>query len=54
MLVGGGVVPQTVPQMLAAAAVGFSSVNIAGGFRITHVRLSFLLCGVAAMIVCQR
>eukprot|EP01104_Vermistella_antarctica_P004234 TRINITY_DN14728_c0_g1_i2.p1 TRINITY_DN14728_c0_g1~~TRINITY_DN14728_c0_g1_i2.p1 ORF type:complete len:1136 (+),score=210.52 TRINITY_DN14728_c0_g1_i2:38-3409(+) len=36
VLVGGGVVPHTVPQALAATAVLVSSVNIAGGFLITQ------------------
>ena len=32
---GGGVVPQTVPQVLGATALTISTVNIAGGFLVT-------------------
>jgi H+-translocating NAD(P) transhydrogenase len=36
LLMGGGVLPATVPQALAAAAAFISSINIAGGFIITQ------------------
>lgn len=36
---GGGLVPQTVPQVLAAAAVGLSAVNLAGGTIVTKKML---------------
>lgn len=36
---GGGVVPHTVPQGLALAAVGLSSVNLVGGFIVTKKML---------------
>ena len=35
LLMGGGLVPQTMPQALGAAAALVSSVNIAGGFVMT-------------------
>lgn len=35
LLLGGGYVPHTLPQMLAASAVFVSAVNIGGGFVIT-------------------
>jgi NAD(P) transhydrogenase len=35
LLLGGGYVPHTIPQMLAASAVLISSINIAGGFIVT-------------------
>eukprot|EP01138_Halocafeteria_seosinensis_P012136 gb/GECG01012404.1/.p1 GENE.gb/GECG01012404.1/~~gb/GECG01012404.1/.p1 ORF type:complete len:943 (+),score=119.35 gb/GECG01012404.1/:1-2829(+) len=35
-LMGGGVIPHTTGQALAAAAAGFSAVNIGGGFLVTH------------------
>ena len=35
ILMGGGLVPHTIPQFLAAASVGLSCVNIAGGFVMT-------------------
>lgn len=40
VLVGGSYLPITSSQTLAAVAVGFSAVNIAGGFRITHRMLN--------------
>lgn len=36
LLCGGGLLPSTVPQALAASAVAMSFVNICGGFLITH------------------
>jgi len=36
---GGGVLPQTVPQVMAAAAVTLSAVNLAGGFIVTQKML---------------
>lgn len=36
LLMGGGVLPATIPQALAAAAAFISSINIAGGFIITQ------------------
>lgn len=36
---GGGFLPQTVPQSLAAAAVGLSAVNLAGGTMVTKKML---------------
>lgn len=33
---GGGLLPGTVPQLLATGAVGLSAVNLAGGFIVTH------------------
>lgn len=35
LLLGGGVVPHTFPQLLAASAVLASAINITGGFVIT-------------------
>lgn len=35
LMLGGGYYPHTYSQMLAAASVFLSSINIAGGFRIT-------------------
>ncbi len=35
LLLGGGYLPNTIPQLLAASAVLMSSINIAGGFVIT-------------------
>ena len=50
VLVGGGVLPSNTTQVLAAAAVGLSAVNIGGGFRITHVRgISFLFLNVKVL-----
>ena len=43
LLVGGGYLPQTLPQGLAAAAVVASAVNIGGGFTITH-RCALIAC----------
>jgi NAD(P) transhydrogenase len=37
---GGGVLPHTVPQMLATTAVGLSAVNLSGGFLITRKMLA--------------
>merc|ERR1712226_1814347 len=34
-MLGGGFVPHTIPQLLAALSVAVSAVNIAGGFLIT-------------------
>ena len=39
MLMGGGYVPHTIPQALAATSVFVSAINIAGGFRVTQVNL---------------
>jgi len=39
-LAGGGLVPQTAPQWLAATAVAASAVNIGGGFTVTERMLS--------------
>lgn len=36
LLMGGGVVPETLPQILGATALTISTVNIAGGFLITQ------------------
>lgn len=36
---GGGIVPQTVPQWLAATAVGLSAINLAGGTIVTKKML---------------
>lgn len=36
LLMGGGLVPQTIPQALGAAALTLSAVNIAGGFLVTQ------------------
>ena len=36
MLCGGGLLPSTVPQQLAAAAVAISMVNVAGGFLVSQ------------------
>lgn len=36
LLMGGGMVPQTLPQALGAAALTLSAVNIAGGFLVTQ------------------
>jgi len=36
---GGGLIPRTGPQILGAAAVALSSVNLAGGFLVTHKML---------------
>lgn len=35
LILGGGYVPHTIPQFLAAASVAVSAVNIAGGFKVT-------------------
>jgi NAD(P) transhydrogenase len=35
LIMGGGFLPHTVPQLLASLAVLLSSVNIAGGFLVT-------------------
>lgn len=35
LLLGGGLVPHTIPQVLAASAVVLSATNIVGGFTIT-------------------
>ena len=35
LLMGGGVMPHTVPQVLAAASVLVSAINITGGFVVT-------------------
>lgn len=35
LLMGGGLVPQTVPQALGAAATFMSTINICGGFLVT-------------------
>lgn len=36
LLMGGGIVPETLPQILGATALTISTVNIAGGFLITQ------------------
>lgn len=36
LLMGGGVVPGTLPQVLGATALTISTVNIAGGFLVTQ------------------
>lgn len=36
---GGGIVPHTIPQWLAAAAVSLSAVNLAGGTIVTKKML---------------
>jgi len=36
LLMGGGMVPQTLPQVLGATALTLSAVNIAGGFLVTQ------------------
>jgi len=40
MLMGGGLVPHTTAQLLGAAALGLSCVNIGGGFLVTHRMLN--------------
>ena len=40
---GGGVVPETGPQALAALATGISAVNITGGFVVTKKMVSAAL-----------
>jgi NAD(P) transhydrogenase len=61
---GGGIMPQTVPQTLAATAVGLSAINLAGGTIVTKKMLDmfrrpddpveynefFLLPGAAAVV----
>ena len=36
LLMGGGLVPQTIPQFLGATALTLSAVNIGGGFLVTQ------------------
>lgn len=36
---GGGIMPGTIPQTLAAAAVGLSAINLAGGTIVTKKML---------------
>ena len=39
MQLGGGVLPQTVPQVLGTTAVGLSAINLSGGFLVTQKML---------------
>jgi len=53
-VMGGGYLPETIPQVLGALSVLLASVNVAGGFVITKRMLDMFKSESSLDLVCYR